>query len=108
MYPRSQYGFAVLYFTGSAAHNIKMRNDAISYGFSLSDAGLYYQSDAERAKYEKTTGGGKTTPTKSHLDPKVLRSLDKLASKDIVGTVVTEREIFKAFGMSFVEPCNRV
>ena len=41
VYPRSQYGFAVLYFTGSAGHNIKMRNDAIKYGFSLSDAGIY-------------------------------------------------------------------
>lgn len=40
VYPRSQYGYALLYFTGSAAHNIKMRNEAISYGMSLSDAGL--------------------------------------------------------------------
>ena len=45
VYPKSQYGFAVMYFTGSAAHNIKMRNEAIAYGFSLSDAGLYVAGD---------------------------------------------------------------
>lgn len=102
VYPRSQYGFAVLYFTGSAAHNIKMRNDAISYGFSLSDAGLYHQSVEEKEKYQKRS------PSMTILDPEVRKSLTKLASKKAFGRVATEHDIFQAFGMQYVQPCDRV
>ena len=39
-YPREQYGFAVLYFTGSPHFNRSMRLFAHKKGFSLSDHGL--------------------------------------------------------------------
>ncbi len=40
VYPMDQYGFALLYFTGSDKFNIKMRQDALDQGYSLSDHGL--------------------------------------------------------------------
>jgi len=40
VYPKDQYGYALLYFTGSAQHNIKMRNVAEQKGYTLSDHGL--------------------------------------------------------------------
>jgi DNA polymerase beta len=47
----NDYPFAVLYFTGSQAHNIKMRNVALELGYSLSEYGLrpltVVASDAE-------------------------------------------------------------
>lgn len=39
-YPRAQFGFALLYFTGSCNFNKKMRSHALQKGFSLSDSGL--------------------------------------------------------------------
>lgn len=38
--PKEQYGFALLYFTGSKAHNIKIRQRAHKLGYSLSEYGL--------------------------------------------------------------------
>ena len=40
VYPSSQYGFAILYFTGPAQLNKNMRFLALEHGFSLSDAGI--------------------------------------------------------------------
>ncbi|TNV77429.1 hypothetical protein FGO68_gene15942 [Halteria grandinella] len=39
-YPYEQYGFALLYFTGSGPFNLKMREEAIKQGYSLSDHSL--------------------------------------------------------------------
>lgn len=38
--PKEQFGFASVYFTGSKAHNIKLRQLAIEQGLSLSEYGL--------------------------------------------------------------------
>jgi DNA ligase (NAD+) len=43
--PAPEYAFAVLYFTGSKAFNVVMRQHALSLGFSLNEHGLY-QMDA--------------------------------------------------------------
>ena len=43
--PPKEYAFAVLYFTGSKAFNVVMRQHALSMGFSLNEHGLY-QMDA--------------------------------------------------------------
>ena len=39
--PPKEYAFAVLYFTGSKAFNVVMRQHALSMGFSLNEHGLY-------------------------------------------------------------------
>lgn len=39
-YPYDQYGFALLYFTGSGNFNLGMRAEALNQGYSLSDHGL--------------------------------------------------------------------
>jgi DNA polymerase lambda len=41
LYPRDQFGFAVLYFTGSDNFNRAMRLYASKLGYQLSDHGLY-------------------------------------------------------------------
>ena len=93
-----------MYFTGSAAHNIKMRNEAIAHGFSLSDAGLYRAGENINARDSKK----EVKAAVSGADPKIQASMAQLANTNIIGTVITERQIFKAFGMEFVEPCNRI
>jgi len=104
IFPRSQYGFGVLYFTGSAAHNITMRNVAIDYGFSLSEAGIVHQTIEDKMKSQKDK---KASPKK--LDPNIVKMMEELAdAKKNCGKIISEKDIFKAFGMDYVEPCNRI
>ncbi len=70
------YGAALAYFTGSKDHNVKMRQIAIGKGWKLNEYGLWQiaSSKAQGASKEK-----------------------KIAGK-------TEEELYKAFGMAYVEP----
>lgn len=42
------FPFALLYFTGSQQHNIKMRKNALKLGYSLSEYGLKYTSGEKK------------------------------------------------------------
>jgi DNA polymerase beta len=46
--PPSQFPFALLYFTGSQTFNVRMRNHALSLGYSLNEYGLKYVSGAKK------------------------------------------------------------
>ena len=66
----NEYPFAVLHFTGSKEHNIKMRREALKHGLKLNQYGLF----------------------------------------DSNGNLIncsTEKDIFKALGMPYVNPENR-
>ena len=65
------FGAAILYFTGSKAHNIKLRQLAISKGWTLNEYGL-----------------------------------KNLANSEIIAAK-TEKDIYKALGMQFIEPPQR-
>ncbi len=73
--PESQYGFALIYFTGSKEHNIKLRERTLSYGWSLSEYGF------EEAKRKI-----KAIPLK----------LQKKAP--------TETDIYQSLGLSYIPP----
>jgi DNA polymerase/3'-5' exonuclease PolX len=68
-----EYPFAILYFTGSADFNVKMRNELVERGYTLNEYGVQY--------------------------------IDK--KKEMNETFKTEKDIFKYFGYSYVEPENR-
>ena len=90
VYPREQYGYALLYFTGSAQFNRNMRTQALKYGFSLSDAGL-------KKMHAVKTGG--------EIEATIYKSLNELLKQK--DTLVTEQMIMKAFGMKFHKPNER-
>lgn len=73
-----QFGAATLYFTGSKAHNVELRQRAIRQGMSLSEYGLVDTSDEDVAPEDR---------------PIVARR--------------TEREIYAALGMAYVPPPMR-
>lgn len=79
--PAENFGAALLYFTGSKDHNVKLRGRSLDKEMTLNEWGLYKLEDHEKA--EKKTG----SPPK----------LKPLASK-------TETEIYKKLGMAYVEP----
>ena len=79
MYPKEQYGFALLYFTGSDYFNRSMRLFANKKGYSLSDKAL--------------------TPVGSASGSKI--------SKGIGIPCQTEEQVFKALGLPFKTPAER-
>jgi DNA polymerase (family 10) len=72
--PEEQYGFALAYFTGSKEHNIKMRERALKKGWTLSEYGLDLLNPKRKGPFHERK-----------------RS-------------ISEEEIYKAFGLSYIEP----
>ena len=98
VYPRSQYGYAILYFTGSGQFNKNMRLKALQHGFSLSDAGL--------VKLPRKGGYGEGPSSSQQTDEyaELEKSLSALVKKK---GETSEAEIFKAFGMKNQKPEER-
>lgn len=79
--PDENFGAALLYFTGSKDHNVKIRGLAQDKGMTLNEWGLYKLDQYEKAA--KKTGEAPT--------------MKPVASK-------TEAEIYKKLGMEYIEP----
>jgi DNA polymerase (family 10) len=79
--PAENFGAALLYFTGSKEHGVKLRGMALDKEMTLNEWGLYNLQAHEKA------------PKKTGEPPK----LKPLASK-------TEADIYKKLGMAYVEP----
>lgn len=75
---------AMLYFTGSAEFNSRMRGAALQKGFTLNEYGLFHLVDGKRAAGPTPSSrGGKRVPVSS------------------------EREVFDAIDFPYVEPRDR-
>jgi DNA polymerase (family X) len=74
--PKASFGAALMYFTGSKEHNVKLRERAISMGFRLNEYGLFPDD-------------GKDAPQHRGIVPIVS---------------ATEEEVFAALGLAFVPP----
>ena len=81
VYPKEQYGYAILYFTGSDYFNRSMRLFADKKGYTLSDHGMVPNSKA-------STSGQKL-------------------SKGIGIPCQTEEEVFKFLGLPYKTPAER-
>jgi DNA polymerase (family 10) len=81
MVPASSFGAALLYFTGSKEHNVRLRGLALDQGMTLNEWGLYRLAEHEKAE------------KKSGFAP----ALKSLAGKN-------EKEIYAALGMDWIEP----
>ena len=80
----SDYPYAILYFTGSAQHNIKMRRKALTLGYSLNE-------------YDMTIKGTKTRVPAEKIREKI--------GKD---ECETEEDIFKFLDMKYKDPKKRI
>ena len=79
-----QFGAATLYFTGSKAHNIALRQRALDRGWTLNEYGLFEQPDADNPDADDKT--------------------------DKTGALVaseTEQQIYDALELSYVPPPMR-
>lgn len=74
--PPESFGAALIYFTGSKDHNVKLREIAIKKGLKLNEYGLFPAQGG-------SASGGK-------------------GAKSIAGK--TEEEVYKALGLEYIEP----
>lgn len=79
--PVENFGAALLYFTGSKDHNVRIRGMALDKGMTLSEWGLYKLDEYEKADKK----------------PASPPSIAPVASK-------TEADIYRKLGMVYVEP----
>ena len=83
---KKSYGTALLYFTGSKEHNIRLRKIAIDKKMKLSEYGLF--NKLLNSKNSKALENSKNFQRKTNK---------LLAGK-------TENEVYKKLGMSYIEP----
>jgi DNA polymerase (family 10) len=88
--PQEHFGAALMYFTGSKEHNVKLRGRALAKGMTLNEWGLYKITIEKRA--EGGRSGGRVEKETAHAP-----SAKPLAAK-------TEMEIYEKLGLEFVPP----
>ena len=79
--PEANFGAALMYFTGSKEHNVKIRGLALKKKMTLNEWGLYKLDEYEKAEKEVA---------KAPL-------VEAVASR-------TEEDVYEALGLSYVEP----
>jgi len=89
-----QFGAATLYFTGSKAHNIALRQRAIDRGWLLNEYGLIEKPEDEEDGDDAAAGGTKADEATDAAAPVVIASR-------------TEKEIYAALELDFVPPPMR-
>lgn len=90
-----QFGAAALYFTGSKAHNIALRQRAIDRGWILNEYGLSVAPPKKRPGDDATTDDPQ--PAGGEADPQ---------PGDVIASA-TEEEIYAALELTFVPPPMR-
>ena len=85
MVPPDRFGSALMYFTGSKEHNVKIRGRAQDMGFTLNEWGLFKLDEWEKSEAKKERTPGEVPPVKP------------VAS-------ATEADIYKKLGLAYVEP----
>ena len=78
--PQSRFGSALMYFTGSKEHNVKMRERAIAMGCTLNEWGLFRQDESDK-----------------NAKPPQERGIAPIAS-------TTEEDVFRALGLPWIPP----
>jgi DNA polymerase (family 10) len=83
--PDENFGAALLYFTGSKEHNVKIRSLALKKKMTLNEWGLYKLDEYEKAKKETAK------------PPALAAGASGAISR-------TEEEIYRALGLDFIPP----
>jgi DNA polymerase/3'-5' exonuclease PolX len=106
--PPEEYGYALLHFTGSDKFNIKVRQHAITLGYSLNEHRLM-AIDGHKPLHAVSPKGETTEHTLSIIpenSKSAKNASPKIRSKP-VPDLRTEAEILAFLGIKFVEPKDR-
>jgi DNA polymerase (family 10) len=88
--PREHFGAALMYFTGSKEHNVKLRSRALDRGMTLNEWGLYKITIEKKA--EGGRSGGRVEKQTAH------------APKGKPVAAAAEKDVYKALELEFIEP----
>lgn len=82
--PPGSYGAALMYFTGSKEHNVRLRERAIAQGMTLNEYGLWREDAGDAAAEGKKKAGQKDA--------------ERLVAAD------TEEHLYEALGLPWIAP----
>jgi DNA polymerase (family 10) len=120
--PPEHYGAALVYFTGSKAHNVHMRALALKQGLTLNEYGLATLApadaeaeaaavEAEAAAVQAETGGGtdgaKPARTRATPKPMAARRSRAVVAEEEAPPSATEDDVYRALGLQTISPVMR-
>jgi DNA polymerase (family 10) len=89
--PKQHFGAALMYFTGSKEHNVKLRGRALDMGLTLNEWGLYKIS-IDKPDREKVRSGGRVEKETAH------------APKGKPVAAGSEADVYEALKLAYVPP----
>ncbi|MEV7600781.1 helix-hairpin-helix domain-containing protein [Kitasatospora sp. NPDC089797] len=100
--PEEDWGAALVYFTGSKAHNIKLRTRAVRAGLKLSEYGLFEVDDEPDGAEGRGDNGGKGDErSRAGRAGKGSRQGARDGAKVVSAT---EEEVYAALGLPWIPP----
>ena len=93
------YGAALLYFTGSKEHNVRLRERAIRMGMTLNEYGLYKEAKGEKAEGAPQSRGEKPVAAKTEEDVYAALGLPWIPPELRQGTTELDHERDHDFGL---------
>jgi DNA polymerase (family X) len=111
------FGAALVYFTGSKAHNVRMRALALKQGLTLNEYGLARLAPAQAGPNSQPDAG--SAPATSVMEPdadasttpvaasRATRRARAIVAEEVMLPSATEAEVYSALGLSFIPPVQR-
>jgi DNA polymerase (family 10) len=102
------YGAALAYFTGSKAHNVRMRALALKQGLTLNEYGLAKLATEEEAEAEAgADASAATAVTAAAPKSRATKRSRAIVAEEVMLPSATEEEVYSALGLSFIPPVQR-
>ena len=92
--PRKSYGAAMIYFTGSKEHNIKLRQRAIERGLRLSEYGLFREDASAKPEQAEAEEGDAKQGNAANREP---WAGDLVAGRE-------EKQVYRALDLPWIPP----
>ncbi|HXA41593.1 MAG TPA: helix-hairpin-helix domain-containing protein [Candidatus Solibacter sp.] len=108
----AHYGAALAYFTGSKAHNVRLRALALKQGLTLNEYGLArlapedVPADPEAAAAAAETVEA-TPPAAAAPKSRATKRSRAIVDEEVMLPSSTEEEVYSALGLSFIPPVQR-
>ena len=107
------YGAALAYFTGSKAHNVRMRALALKQGLTLNEYGLAKLATDEEKEAEAgadevgSRGSVATVEIAAAPKSRATKRSRAIVAEEVMLPSATEEEVYSALGLSFIPPVQR-
>jgi DNA polymerase (family 10) len=106
------FGAALVYFTGSKAHNVRMRALALKQGLTLNEYGLARLAPGEAPTDDDTDPAAPApepveVPAATAPATRATRRARAIVAEEVMLPSATEAEVYSALGLAFIAPVQR-